>query len=407
MVPVRHRCLPAPQLQPWRWVPRRITQYRGAPYRSRRARSSGKECDQSSFSKPFLDMSQAWSRENPTAGTAGAKPSVPCHRDLPGTADRRVALQTRPSEGRGELLIHLEAVTRRFAYENAVLVIHTHAGWPPKILFPFQPVGALPLAPHLRIRVQLLLAPLGDRCITGPRRDKIAIRVEDLQPVVQPVSHVDNAIVIHRNPRGTIELALSRARPATLHQEPAIRAKLLNAVVAPVGNVHIALAVEVDTPGHIELAITAASRAPLRQESAIFGKFLNAVITAIHHVHIVIGIKRQTSRTVEFPVTWARALLPLADIVSILSEDGNAMEPFVGDVDIPIFVKGNGSRPDQGAIVKAKFVRPLVRHAAGEGGDVLFVYRADGNPCAFGTILRGTAEHVQEVALPPSGKHRR
>src|SRR5262245_56388380 len=416
MVPDRHRCLPALRLQPWRWVLRRTTQYHDAPYRSRRAHNSGKECDPLSYVLSFLCnlFQDRYSLETgmlqqALPELAQTAPGRLCRAIglFPRTADRRAGLQARTNEGWGELLIHLEAVTGRFAHENAVLIVHTHPGWPPEVLFSLHPVGALPLAPHLRIRVQLLLAPLGDRGITGPRRDKIAIRVEDLQPIVQPISHVDNAIVIHRNARGTIELARSRARLATLHQEPAIRAKLLNAVVAPVGNVHIALAVEVDTPGHIELAITAATCAPLRQESAIFGKFLNAVITAIHHVHIVIGIKRQTSRTVEFPVTCARALLPLADIVPILAEDGNAIEPFVGDVDIPVFVKGNGGRPDQGAIVEAKLVWSLVRHATGEGCDVLFVYRADGNPCTFGTILRGTAEHVQEVALTPGGKDRR
>ena len=95
--------------------------------------------------------------------------------------------------------------------------------------------------PHLRIGVQLFLAPLGDGCIAGPRRDKIALGIEDLQPVVQPVSHVDDPIAIHRNTGGTIEFTLSRARPAALHQKLTIRAELLNTVIAPVGNVHIAL----------------------------------------------------------------------------------------------------------------------------------------------------------------------
>src|SRR5262249_39806195 len=113
------------------------------------------------------------------------------------------------------------------------------------------------------------------------------------------------------------------------------------------------------TPGHIELAIATAGRAPFRQELAIFGKFLNAVIAGVYHIHIVIGIQGQTSRTVEFPVACARTLLPLADIVPVLGEDGNAIEPFVSDVDVPVFVKGDSGRPDQRAIVEVKLVWPL------------------------------------------------
>src|SRR5262245_54246986 len=221
---------------------------------------------------------------------------------FPESTDRYVGLQARTNEGRGELVIYLETVTGRFNHKNPALVIHTHAGWSPEILFPFQPPGALALLPHLRIGVELLLPPLGDRRISSARGHKGAISIEDLQPVVEPVSHVDNTIVVHSHTRGTVELALSRARHAELHQESTIRAKLLNAVIAPVGNVHIALAVEVDTPGHIELAIATAGRAPLRQELTIFGKFLNAVIAAVYHVHIIIGIKGQTRGTVEFPV---------------------------------------------------------------------------------------------------------
>src|SRR4029434_7310562 len=96
-----------------------------------------------------------------------------------------------------------------------------------------------------------------------------------------------------------------------------------------------------------------------------------------------------------------------ANIVSVLAEEGNAIEPFIGNVDIPIAVKGNSGRPDQGAVIEVKFVRPLLRHATGKGRDVLLIYRADGNPCPLGTILGGSAEHVEQVALPAGGKDRR
>src|SRR5262245_39578726 len=128
---------------------------------------------------------------------------------LPRSADRRVGLQARTNEGPRALPIDLEAVAGRFNHRSPVFVIHTPAGWAPEILFPFHAVGTFALLPHLRIGVELLLAPLGDRRITGPRRDKGAISIEDLQPIVQPVGHIDNAIAIHSNTRWTIELAFA------------------------------------------------------------------------------------------------------------------------------------------------------------------------------------------------------
>src|SRR5215471_7338428 len=96
-------------------------------------------------------------------------------------------LETRTNKGGRKRTIYLDAVASRLRHKDPALVIHRHAGWPPKILFPFEPVGTLPLAPHLRIRVDLLFPPLGDRRVAGPGGDKAAIKVEDLQPVVQPV----------------------------------------------------------------------------------------------------------------------------------------------------------------------------------------------------------------------------
>src|SRR5215831_12652619 len=101
--------------------------------------------------------------------------------DLLRTTDRCVGLQARTNEGRGELAIHLEAVAGRFTHKNPVLVIYRHTGWPPEILFPFHPVSALALLPHLCIGVELLLPPLGDRRITSPCSHKGAISIEDLQ----------------------------------------------------------------------------------------------------------------------------------------------------------------------------------------------------------------------------------
>src|SRR5215831_15847711 len=135
--------------------------------------------------------------------------ALPCHGALPRSTDRHVGLQAKTNEGRGELAIYLETVTGRFTHKNPVLVIHTHAGWPPEILFPLHAVGTLALLPHLRIGVELLLSPLGDRRVPSARGHKGAISIEDLQPVVEPVGHVDNTIVVHSHTRGTTELTLS------------------------------------------------------------------------------------------------------------------------------------------------------------------------------------------------------
>src|SRR5262249_34355140 len=337
-----------PWRQPEHWAPDRAAPCHGDPSRSRRAHNSRTEYDQLSLLR-FFSLGKA----------RGLVPLTP----ILGTRH----LQTRTNKEGRELAIHLETIASRFAHEDPVLVIHAYTGWTPKILFPFHPPGALPLAPHLRIGVQLVLTPFGDRGITGARGGKTTISVEDLQAIVQPVGHVDDTIVIHCHAGGAVELPFARARLANLHQEAAIRAKLLNAVVAPVGDIDIALTVEVDTPGHIELAITMAVGAPFGQEAAILGEFLDAVIAAVHNVDVIISIKGHARGAIEFAIATPRALGPFAYVIPILREDGNPIQPLIRYVDTPLAVKGDGGGPDHGAIVEVKFVWPLCGHAACEG----------------------------------------
>src|SRR5207248_10853442 len=106
-------------------------------------------------------------------------------------------------------------------------------------------------------------AQLGQHGRASQRSDKTAIGIEHLQAVVLEVGHVNNAILIHGDAGGPIELAIPLSRRAKLQQELAIWGEFLNAVVAPVGHVYVPMLVDIDAPGDVELAVTAAAAPPL------------------------------------------------------------------------------------------------------------------------------------------------
>ena len=88
-----------------------------------------------------------------------------------------------------------------------------------------------------------------------------AIGSQHLYTVVQPICHVDIAVIVHADPVGPIELANAISGLPKAGQPFAVSRKLLDAVVAPVGHEHISFLVQGDTPRHVELAGAAAKGA--------------------------------------------------------------------------------------------------------------------------------------------------
>src|SRR2546427_8608911 len=193
----------------------------------------------------------------------------------------------------GRLLMeNLEAVACTLHHKDPVLIINVYRYGPlERLLTRLQTLGSRPTSHHHRIELHTFPAPLGQRGLARQLGDKTAIGIEHLQAVVLEVGHVNGAILIHGDPGGPIELAITLSRSAKLHQKPAIWGEFLNAIVAPVGHVHIPMLVKIDAPGDVEFAVTAAAAAPLEQELPLLGEDLNPVIPAVHHVEVVIRTK--------------------------------------------------------------------------------------------------------------------
>ena len=126
------------------------------------------------------------------------------------TGARPIPLESVPNEDRHLFAVHLDAATHRFGDKQPARIIDLDGCWAPELLFPFQAVGALPLF-HISALASSLSLPHLEIVASPVNGDKAPIRLEHLQPVVQPVGHVDHAILIHGDAGGTIELALTRA----------------------------------------------------------------------------------------------------------------------------------------------------------------------------------------------------
>src|SRR5262249_24463071 len=137
---------------------------------------------------------------------------------------------------------------------------------------------------------------------------------------------------------------------------------------------------------------------------ALSGELLYAVIQAIHHVEVIVRIEGHARWAVESAITssWGA---PLAYPLAILGEDGNAIVPLIGHVDIAGFVQGNGSRPHEGTIGRVS-IGAISRHAAAKFGDVLLAHGADGNALAIWPTLVGTIEHIESVIGATGYPHR-
>src|SRR4029077_9589087 len=150
---------------------------------------------------------------------------------------------------------------------------------------------------HVGVGIDALLAPFGqDVRIADQCGDRAALGVEDADPMVAPVAHIDVAVAVDRNISRVIELvgpgmpgllAVARdvgpedrhgKRPFRLfalaeatdaRQELALGRQLLDPMVVPVGDPNVAVLVEGDAPGLVELAWALAGSAAFGDELAV------------------------------------------------------------------------------------------------------------------------------------------
>ena len=237
-------------------------------------------------------------------------------------------------------------------------------------------------------------------------RQILAVGVKDLQAVVLVVGNIDVAIVVNGHIGGAVELAVAGAGAAEFHQKAAVGGKLLDAVVAPVGYIDIAVIVNCDAPGVAELAFAVALRSPLGDKAAVFAEHLHTMVAAVHHIKPVVGVKGQAGRAVDFAIAGAGDA-PFANPVAVLGKDGDAVQPFVGDIGVVGAVQGYGSGPEKGAVVRGRH-GVLGADFFAEFAQIFLVNGADSNPLAgkesggFGAA----AQYIQPVAGAAFDGHR-
>src|SRR5262249_32681779 len=251
------------------------------------------------------------------------------------------------------------------------------------------------LADHVWVGHQLLFAPLRQLMITLEAVNKATVRRQNLYTVVLPVGNVDVPILVHAHATRPVKLAHTAARLSKARQMLAIRRELLNAVVTPVGHVYVTVHIQTEAPGHIQLARPTAEDAELTLVFAIQRKLLDAVVTAIRHVDRAVG-DRQPCRLVQFAVSRAW-LAPFTQEGAVFIEDGNAVQPLIGDIDIAILVQDDGGRPGELAIAFA---------TGAKLSDVLLVERDHRDVYPIGAVFIRPVDDINHIIGGQGQVHR-
>ena len=257
-------------------------------------------------------------------------------------------------------------------------------------------VSYVPLPDHVRVGVQLVLAPLGQGGVAGELGDEAPVGSEDLHPVVHPVCDVDVAIGVNSHAVRPAELADSGAALADGLLPLAGAVEDLDAVVPPVGDVDVVLAVQSYAPRHVELAIAASLGAEAADELTVEGELLHTAVLAVDNDHLVLGVYGQAGGAVEFAVAGTGGP-PLADVIAIGGELGDAVEPLVGDVYVAGAVQGHSGGPDELSVALTVLA---------ESADVFLVQGDHGHVDAVRTVLVGTVYDIHRAVLGNSHVHR-
>ena len=91
---------------------------------------------------------------------------------------------------------------------------------------------------------------------------------------------------------------------------------------------------------------TAAEATELFEVAAVSGKLLHPIVPAVDHVQLVGRVERESRRSVQLSVAGA-GLTPTAQEFTVAVIDGNAVEPFVGNINIAVAIHCHRRRPDK------------------------------------------------------------
>src|SRR6266566_1425788 len=284
-----------------------------------------------------------------------------------------------------DLLIDLQAIALAVGNDDRVAVrIEVDRRREAEPPLRFEALHATARLHHVRVGIDALLAPFRQLLgIADQRGDRATFGIENADPVVAPIAHIDVAVAVDRNIGRVIELVgpgmagllaiggdirpedrhrigafrlRALAEAADAHQRLALRRQFLDAVVVPVGDKDVAVLVEGDAPGLVELARALAGSAAFGEELAVRAEDLQAVIAAVGDDQIAALLDRETGRTQQFPVA-AAGRSPFLEELPAGVEYRDRIGPLIRAVDpVPLLVDRDAERPDRLAVLFAVFV---------------------------------------------------
>src|SRR5215510_6682789 len=129
---------------------------------------------------------------------------------------------------------------------------------------------------------------------------------------------------------------------------------------------------------------------PGTEKSAIFGVFLDAVVATVHHQQVLLVIKGKTSRPVKLTVTAALPAPP-GEEGALFIEKGNALQSFIGDIDILLGIERHGYGPHDLAISSTTAAKIAM---------ILFGQRAHRHPFIAHTHVDFCPGPIQHIEHP-------
>ena len=131
--------------------------------------------------------------------------------------------------------------------------------------------------------------------------------------------------------------------------ELAVGGELLHPVVVEVGDVNEALLVHGNAPGRIQLPLAAAVAAPGTQERSVQGEPADFVAPPVGDIQGLVGADGDAGGAVGPGLVLAHGV-PVSEEPAVLVEHGDSVQPFVGDVQVAPSIGDDSGGPDELAV---------------------------------------------------------
>ncbi len=198
----------------------------------------------------------------------------------------------------------------------------------------------------------------GTASFTAPLGQKASAGIELLNAIIPFIGHIRIPDEVHghtaREEKGPVETSI----PTPLQQRGSIALELLNAGVVGIGHVNIAVLIGGHTPGSVELIHVSPTPGKPELTPGLHGiavgvEALHAIVSGIGDVHLPVRIRGQSARIIEAAFCAAGFAAPATEKFSVFVEFLDGVIIGIGHVDIAVLVYRNTSRRTELAVLHA------------------------------------------------------